>query len=185
MTTPERAPEDREAGSVWVASLVAVHDVLAKTRARHLVTVMQDPSMMATPPWIATDDHLRLASSDVDNDGRSCADPDADHVRSLIAFAERWARRGPLVIHCMAGISRSPAAAFVVLCALNPEVTEAEVARRLRHASPSALPNRRLVAHGDAALGRNGRMLAALATLGPCEASSASAHGFRLDSALS
>ena len=44
--------------------------------------------------WLGPDEWLLVA-------------PEAEHVRQLVAFAQRWARQGPLVIHCMAGISRS------------------------------------------------------------------------------
>ncbi|MGD8355534.1 MAG: tyrosine protein phosphatase, partial [Methyloceanibacter sp.] len=72
----------------------------------------------------------------------------------------------PLLIHCWAGISRSTAGAFVVLCALNPHADEHSLARALRRASPTAYPNRRIVALADIVLGRNGRMSAAVDHIG-------------------
>jgi predicted protein tyrosine phosphatase len=53
-----------------------------------------------------------------------------------------------------------------MLCALNPEVREALVAQSLRDASPTAFPNRLMVRLGDAALGRAGRMQAAVEAIG-------------------
>jgi predicted protein tyrosine phosphatase len=92
--------------------------------------------------------------------------PNAEHVLQLVEFAAAWDRRGPMVVHCRAGISRSTAAAFVMLCALNPAAPEALIARRLREASPSASPNPLIVKLGDAALGRAGRMIAAVEAIG-------------------
>ena len=57
-----------------------------------------------------------------------------------------------MLIHCWAGISRSTAAAYVALCALNPHADERTLANRLRSASPQASPNPRIVALADAEL---------------------------------
>jgi predicted protein tyrosine phosphatase len=71
-----------------------------------------------------------------------------------------------LVVHCWAGISRSTAAAFAALCAINPDVDEELIARRLREASPTAYPNRLMIRLADAALGRRGRMMQAIEGIG-------------------
>jgi predicted protein tyrosine phosphatase len=70
------------------------------------------------------------------------------------------------VIHCYAGISRSTAALYIAACALQPERDEGALASDLRRASPSATPNRLLVEIADGLLGREGRMIAAIAGIG-------------------
>jgi predicted protein tyrosine phosphatase len=87
-------------------------------------------------------------------------------VAQLLDFATAWDRTGPMVIHCWAGISRSTAAALIALCALNPETPEERIARLLREASATAYPNRLMVRLGDAALGRAGRLVAAVEAIG-------------------
>ncbi len=174
------APNFGGDSSIHVASFIAVHDVLERTRARYLVTLLHAPALMPTPHWIEPGDHLRLACHDVVVEAADA--PDAAHVRDLIAFAQRWNRNGPIVVHCMAGISRSTAAAFVVLCALNPQKDENALVAHLRAASPSAMPNKRLIALADTALARNGRMVAAIATIDVGGALAAPAKPFRLDS---
>ena len=74
-----------------------------------------------------------------------------------------------MLIHCFAGVSRSTAAAFITACALNPAREEAQIARAIRSASPTATPNARLVAVADAMLERDGRMSAAIAAIGQGE----------------
>ena len=91
-----------------------------------------------------------------------------------------WDRAAPLVVHCYAGISRSTAGAFVTACALNPRRDENTIARALRDASPTAMPNIRIVSLADAMLGRDGRMIAAIRAIGPGTAAYAS-EPFRLD----
>ncbi len=135
--------------------------------ARHAVTLING-SMMAdivTPSHIAPENHLRLIMNDIDRPAEGLIAPDAAHVERLVAFLRRWDGESPLLIHCHAGISRSPAAVFIALCALNPGVSESELAQRLREACPAAKPNRLLIRLGDEVLGREGRMIAACAAL--------------------
>jgi len=54
----------------------------------------------------------------------------------------------------------------VAACALNPQREELAIAQALRLASPSATPNLRIVALADRALGRGGRMTAAIEHIG-------------------
>ena len=73
--------------------------------------------------------------------------PAEEHVGELVGSCARWDRRAPLVVHCYAGISRSTAGAFIAACALNPHRDESKIARAIRKASPTAMPNIRMVSH--------------------------------------
>jgi predicted protein tyrosine phosphatase len=73
-----------------------------------------------------------------------------------------------LVIHCLAGISRSPAAALIAL-AHDARGREREAASLLRKAAPFARPNRLLVQLADSALRRGGALVAALDSIGTPE----------------
>jgi predicted protein tyrosine phosphatase len=92
--------------------------------------------------------------------------PSREAVRALLAFAASWPEEADVVISCFAGVSRSPAAAFVVACAMSAPGLEAQLARALRDAAPSATPNALIVAEADRLLGRDGRMIAANAEIG-------------------
>jgi predicted protein tyrosine phosphatase len=52
------------------------------------------------------------------------------------------------------------------VCALNPQRDEATIAQALRDASSTATPNIRIVSLADRLLGRDGRMVAAIETIG-------------------
>ena len=93
--------------------------------------------------------------------------PGEDHVTKLVDFVSGWDRATPMVVHCYAGISRSTAGAFIAACALNPKRDERMIARLIRDASPTAMPNLRLVALADNLLERKGRMIKAVDSLGP------------------
>jgi predicted protein tyrosine phosphatase len=151
---------------LYVCSLTKVVDTVRASGARSLVTILTAGASLVRPSEITPDRHLRLAVSDVvtREDGHILAN--GEHIASLLAFASAWDRREPLVIHCYAGVSRSPAAAFILACALAPERAEGELACELRRASPTATPNRRFVALADKMLGRDGRMCAAIEAIG-------------------
>ena len=168
--------------SVHVCSLLDVHDVLEATRARYLVSVINEQLMLATPHRLDTDNHLKLACNDIARPQPGLTAPSSAHIVRLIDFTRRWNRQGPLVIHCWAGISRSTAAAFVTLCALNPETDELRLARHLRASSPVAQPNRLVVALADDALGRAGRMVRAIEAIGQGQLIVAESKPFRVDS---
>jgi predicted protein tyrosine phosphatase len=140
--------------------------MVEETGARSMVTLLNPTTPVVRPEAIAPDRHLFLGVSDIVEDAPGLILPADWHVRELLAFIADWDRAAPLLIHCFAGVSRSPAAAFISACALAPRRDEREIARALRAASPTATPNPRLVALGDATLGRAGRMSRAIAEIG-------------------
>jgi predicted protein tyrosine phosphatase len=152
--------------SIHVCPLSKVEDVVRATGARWLVSLLSTGSELRRPLDIAEAHHLHIAISDIVEPTEGYILPSNSHVSDLVAFARRWDRQAPLLIHCYAGVSRSTAAAFVAVCALEPDQAEAEVAQRLRRASPTASPNRRLVAVADDYLNRRGRMVDAIAAIG-------------------
>ncbi len=151
---------------IVVCPLSAVDQVVASYRPERLVTLLNPDMMIETPTALAADQHLKLPMNDIDvpTDGLIAAKE--DQIQSLIDFVETWTRSGPLAIHCWAGISRSTAAAFVTLCHLNPAKEETDIAVQLRTAAPFATPNRRIVDLADSVMGRGGRMIEAVESIG-------------------
>lgn len=152
--------------TIYVAPLSRVEITAAEMRISHLVTLINGDTPIVTPPGIEPERHLKLSMNDINEPMPGLVHPCEDHVADLIRFALDWDRRAPLLIHCWAGISRSTAAAFISLCAINPGADEHGLARALRRASPTAFPNRRLVALADDVLSRQGRMNAAIEHIG-------------------
>ncbi len=111
--------------------------------------------------------HLQLDVHDIESEIEgmdACCDT---RMGRIIEFVRGWDRNAPILIHCWAGISRSTATAYITACVHNPGADERAIAEALRDASPTATPNRRFVALADQALGRNGRMSAAIEAIGP------------------
>jgi predicted protein tyrosine phosphatase len=165
---------------IHVCSLARLHDTVERTGARHVVTLLSDEDGVLRPDCIAADDHLWLRMHDIAEPADGFTVPCAEHVERLIGFVRRWDRRAPVVMHCWAGISRSTAAAFVSVCALAPEREERAVAQAMRLASATACPNVRIVAIADELLGRQGRMVEAVAAIGRGTAATEGVP-FRLD----
>ena len=84
-------------------------------------------------------------------------------VRKIILLAERLrGASGKLLIHCEAGVSRSPAAALIIYaCWLGPG-QEQEAMERVLAQRPVAMPNPRMVELADRMLARGGRLLGVL-----------------------
>jgi len=93
--------------------------------------------------------------------------PTARHILQLLEFGRDWnAGAAPMLVHCWAGISRSTAAAYILACDRTGPGTEAALAKILRERAAHAAPNRLMVQIGDDLLGRSGRMVDALDTIG-------------------
>ncbi|MBV9550449.1 MAG: tyrosine protein phosphatase [Alphaproteobacteria bacterium] len=150
-----------------VIPLSALDDSIAAHRPSHLVSLLSPQHMIATPQGFPMDRHLKLGINDIADPAAGEHPPARNHIDALLAFARSWDARAPLMIHCWAGISRSMASAFIVLCdRLNPG-RELEIARAMRRRAPHAAPNSLLVTHADAILRRGGAMVAALNSMGP------------------
>jgi predicted protein tyrosine phosphatase len=151
---------------IHVCSLSRLHETVHTTGAQHIVTLLKDTDRVDRPLHIEEANHLVLGMDDISTPMDGYVLPCEEHVARLITFVQIWKRTTPLVVHCYAGISRSTAGAYVAACALNSARCELAIARALRNASPTASPNMRIVALGDRVLGREGRMVAAIESIG-------------------
>ena len=151
---------------IHVCSLARLQETVDDTGARHVVSLLGDEARLDRPTGIAPENHLWLKLHDISDPLDGHIMPDEEHVANLLKFVRCWDRRTPLVVHCYMGISRSTASAYACVCALNPERNEQNIAQMLRRASPTATPNIRIVSLADRLLGRNGRMIAAVESIG-------------------
>lgn len=152
---------------IHVCSLARLYDTVQETGARHIVTLLRLSDRVTRPSHIAAENHLILKIDDIPEPMDGYTAPAEEHVERLIRFAGAWDRTTPMVVHCFAGISRSTASAFVAACTVNPKRDEQEIAWAIRRASRTAQPNVRIVSIADRLLGRQGRMIRAVETIGP------------------
>jgi predicted protein tyrosine phosphatase len=151
--------------TLLVCPLSQVETARALHRPSHLVSLLSPVSTAEVWP-VADGASLRLTFHDIAEPREGFTPPDAAQVARLMDFAAGWDAARPMLVHCWAGVSRSTAAAFVVACQRAPQRSEREIAQALRAAATYATPNPLLVSLADAALGREGRMSAAIAEIG-------------------
>ena len=152
---------------ILVTPLSALEDAIESHRPSHIVTLLSPEHMIATPAGFAAENHLKLGVNDIADPAAGEYPPSRVHMDQLLAFSRGWHAQRPLLIHCWAGISRSMACAYAVLCDRAGPDREVEMALTIRRAASHANPNSLLVRHADAALERQGRMLEALNAMGP------------------
>jgi predicted protein tyrosine phosphatase len=150
-----------------VAPLSSLPEALESHAPSHLISLLSPEHMIQTPAGFPAAMHLKLGVNDIVDPAAGTAPPVRQHIDALLEFSRGWDTSQPLLIHCWAGISRSMASAFTILCdRLGPD-REIEIALAMRRRAPHAQPNALLVRHADDALGRSGRMVAALEAMGP------------------
>lgn len=165
---------------IHVCSLARLHETVEATRASHIVTLISRDIEVERPPSIPATNHLWLEMHDISTPLDGYLLPQTHHIEELLTFVRQWNREQPMVVHCHAGISRSSAAAFVAACALAPHRDERTIAMAMREASPTALPNVRIVSLADQALARSGRMVAAIKAMSPYSPCFSGAAPFRV-----
>lgn len=150
--------------TIVVCPLHEVDEAIRRWRPSHVIGMASPGSETAAFPGGV--ERLALTFHDISEPRPDLRAVSAEDVDRLLAFAKAWPRTSPLLIQCWAGVSRSPAAAYAVACALSGVGQERELAHRLRETAPFATPNRLLVEHADRALNRRGTMSAAIDEIG-------------------
>ncbi len=128
-----------------------------------VVISLMDAARLAPSLHLPASRHLTLGFHDIQKPETGRSPPTRDQVGTLIEFAEHHRRSGAglLLIHCMAGVSRSPAAAYILAVSIRNE-DPLRAATLLFRAAPFADPNMLMVKHADAIIGLNGSMTEAV-----------------------
>lgn len=152
--------------TIVVTPLRTLPEVIKTYKPSHLITLLSDKHMIETPAEIPQANHLRLEFSDITAPETGLTMPGKSHVERLLAFGHGWSGSAPLISQCWAGVSRSMAAAYILMCDMAGEGSEYAIARKMRDTAPQANPNRLLVALADQIMGREGRMIDAVEDMG-------------------
>jgi predicted protein tyrosine phosphatase len=152
--------------AIFVTPLSQVEPAIRRYKPSHMMTLLSPGHMIETPEGVDVTRHLKLGLNDVTTTDLAEDPPNAAHVERLIEFGRSWDAKSPMLIHCWAGISRSMAAAYILLCDRFGPLHEKEIAMAMRARAPHAYPNPLLVELADKALGRGGRMIAGAKSIG-------------------
>jgi predicted protein tyrosine phosphatase len=150
---------------ILVSALDHAPNLVAAHRPERSLSLLS-PSQLSgfDPDWLPAE-RLILSFHDIAAEADGQVAPDETAVRQIIGFGQGCEVGRPVLVHCWMGVSRSPAAAYLIACARSPGA-ERRIARDLRRRAPTATPNRRMVALADDLLGRRGRMVDAIAAIG-------------------
>jgi len=151
---------------ILVTPLSALEDAIRVHRPSHIVTLLSPDHMIETPAGFPAERHLRLGVNDVVEASAGDAPPERAHIEDLLAFSRSWPAEDPMIVHCWAGISRSMAATYIILCDRLGRGSEIYAAKAIRSRAAHAYPNALLVRHADDLLGRQGRMVEAIKAIG-------------------
>jgi predicted protein tyrosine phosphatase len=162
MTTPRTAPF-----RVTICGIPELGEHCA-AGVTHVLSIL-DPEWPDPPAFAEFAPHHRLSLRFNDiielESGRLA--PTRDDVARLLAFGrELYDPAGShLLVHCHAGVSRSTASAALILAQAHPDRPAADVLQEVSRMRPRAWPNLRILEFGDALLGRNGEIVAAVAAI--------------------
>jgi predicted protein tyrosine phosphatase len=132
----------------------------------HVLSLL-DPGTPEPTAFSRYDPHVRatLYFDDAIEAAPDIVLPEMADVETILAFARDAGDARHLLIHCHMGVSRSTAAMLMVLAQAYPDETEDVLVERLLAIRPQAWPNSRLIGFADQRLGREGRLMGALARL--------------------
>ncbi len=125
------------------------------------VLLLRSPG--ADPATLEAQGSLTVCFNDIAEPRAGLVAPDATAVGQILAFGRA---RPEVAVLCFAGVSRSTAAAYALACQATEAGREMGLAQALRRLSPAATPNPLVVSLADDALGRQGRMVAAIEAIG-------------------
>ena len=130
----------------------------------HVLSIL-GPTSPDSPEFAAFTPHRRLILRfhDVIERRPDQIAPTREDVERLLIFGREVSETSGahLLVHCRAGVSRSTAAAALILVQANPEWPASTSLDTVAALRPRAWPNLLILELGDALLGRNGEIVAA------------------------
>jgi len=130
----------------------------------HVLSIL-DPDFPDPPSFAAFPPHRRLALHfhDIIEPAPRHVAPSRGDVERLLAFGRELGEPAGshLLVHCHAGVSRSTAAAALILAQAHPDRPAGEALDTVARIRPRAWPNLRILEFGDALLGCDGAIVAA------------------------
>jgi predicted protein tyrosine phosphatase len=130
----------------------------------HVLSIL-DPGWPDPPVFAEFAPHRRLSLrfNDIIEPAPDRLLPSRDDVERLLAFGRELGEPAGshLLVHCHAGVSRSTAAAALILAQAYPDRPARDALDAVAQIRPRAWPNLRMLEFGDALLGRDGEIVAA------------------------
>ncbi len=145
---------------ITICGLGAVRSYSQQEKFSHVISIWGAGSADDGPDEVRS---LFPASSvrvvrfdDIEVDGAGAVT--VETVQSILEFGSGLSTDDKILVHCLAGVSRSPGIAFAIACQFAGPGKEAAVLQQLVARNPWIKPNRRVVYYSDELLQRDGRM---------------------------
>ncbi len=120
---------------IHVCSLARVETTVAAVGAKRVVSLVNAGTPIRMPAHVTGESHLFLPMNDIVEARDGMTLPGEIPDRGAVFLARHMGPRRPIVVHCFAGVSRSTAAAYSSVLALDPSRDEEELAFDLRRKS--------------------------------------------------
>jgi len=137
-------------------------------KVTHVLSIL-DPATPEPEAFGAYGEHARLELRfhDVIEENVAGYDsPQPHHIEALLEFGRGLIAlppgEGHLLVHCHMGISRSTAAALLLLAEATPERPAKDMMAEIAHVRDKAWPNLRMIEIGDGMLGLKGDLVRAV-----------------------
>jgi len=148
-------------------------DDYSRKGVTHILSICAPEFPTPTPGWFSGV-HKQVFFQDVvsvkDAEALDAKAPTAADIREVLKYGRECllaSREEPthLLVHCTQGASRSPAAAYAILCLWLGKGREMQAKNFLLKIRPNSVPNLLVVAHADKLLRRGGKMVEAIRSL--------------------
>ncbi len=147
-----------KANQIAICGLLEVEEVSASFGATHLLSLLEPGRKISRPESIAKANHLTLGFQDTWDQSLMLA-PTIEHIERIDGWVDNQPADARLIVHCFAGVGRSPGTALGILAKSMPPDEAVDAVFKLR---PQAVPNALVVRLWDQRLGLAGKLLAAL-----------------------
>ncbi|WP_341760408.1 protein tyrosine phosphatase [Candidatus Endowatersipora endosymbiont of Watersipora subatra] len=153
---------------IHVCPLATLKRSLKQSSARWMISLSSPGKSIPIPDQIDqfSDCFLSLEFNDISEEHEDLIAPTSEDIEKIINFSYRWNGDGTLLIQCWMGISRSTAAALIVILSLYSSSEADKMAILLRTLSPTATPNFLMIRLADNSLNLDGRLVQALQKIG-------------------
>jgi len=164
---------------IIVSSYWDLEETLERYKPEYLISLMDNSDAVPTPNYINTNNHLCLGFYDVEWE-ISGISPSMEDVEKIIELALRWGgNHKPILIHCLSGVSRSPAASLILASVCQPS-NEVSITMHLKQKAPFCHPNRLMIELADRSLSLDGALIDAVNNMGESD-DETMPHPFVLD----
>ena len=151
-----------------VSSLERAQEAYRRFAPTHIISILSEDEPRPHFDDLDPSSHLQLYV-DCETGPAAYNATARQRTELIISRFQSWDVSNKILVHCAKGVSRSMAAAYILLCMAHPDRSESAIARQIRASAPHADPCLFMIDHADEILNRDGRMFDAIDELPPCQ----------------